>query len=93
MMITVLDRGDKKDSGVEPREVRMPAVDARHAIAADPERYSEVSRDVVRRKPGGLEDRLTAIEERLERLEARPAAAPLWHAPQAPQDATERDAE
>lgn len=60
----------------EDREIKMSAVDARHAIAADPERYSEVHREQVARKSGDLESRLSAIEARLDALEEHDAPEP-----------------
>jgi hypothetical protein len=78
-MITLLDKGPTDTAAPDyeawhkehdaPVEVRMHSIDAQHALAADPERYEEVRRDAVIRKSGSTEDRLTAIEERLDELE------------------------
>jgi hypothetical protein len=53
----------------EPVKVTMAAVDAHHAVAADPERYEIVERQNMVRPAGDLESRLSNIEARLERLE------------------------
>lgn len=57
------------EANPDPVEVRMHSVDANAAIAADPKRYSEVSRVVVTRKSGSLEDRVSNVEDRLDALE------------------------
>lgn len=65
----VKEHDDWHEAHKEPVEVQMHPIDGRHAIAADPERYSEVRRDVILRKSGSLEDRVTALEDRLYALE------------------------
>lgn len=63
----MLVRDSKPDQG-QPEVIDMAAVDARHAVAADPERYSiEEHRPVVPSR---------SIEQRVSELEAR--LAKVW---------------
>ncbi len=61
-MITLIDKGPADKPFDKPVEVRMESIDANHAVAVDPARYSTVGRDVTLRKTGSLEDRVLAIE-------------------------------
>lgn len=72
-------------------DVEMHAVDGNAAVAADPKRYSIVERKAPVRFLS-VEDRLTAIEARLERLDPpkpRSAPAPKQPAPRSAPAKTE----
>ncbi len=65
----VKEHDDWHKAHPEPIQVRMHGVDARAAIIADPERYSEIGRDAIVRKGGSDEERITNLEERMTDLE------------------------
>jgi len=67
--ITVLDKGSTEEPNDPPVRIKMAAVDAHHAVAADPERYEIVEREKMTRAPGSDNDRFAAIEARLDALE------------------------
>lgn len=70
----ILVRDSKPDEGA-PDVIEMHGVDAHHAIDADPERYSiEEYRPVV--PPRTLEQRMAAVEARLDALEPKPEPEP-----------------
>lgn len=67
----VKENEDWHKANPEPVKVTMDAIDARHAIAADPQRYSYVTQDRVLRKSGSIEERMDNAEEWLAELDAK----------------------
>jgi hypothetical protein len=77
----------------EPIKIKMAAIDANHAVAADPERYEIVERENMSRKSGDPESRLSNIEARLDALEkadetptVEPETGPLFGGPTTEQE-------
>ena len=78
----VILRDSKPDKG-QPSEVEMHAVDADHALGADPERYSVVERRPVTTNRS-LEDRVGFLEDRLARIEVQMGSKKNLTAPVSP---------